>query len=256
MPRQPRIDFAGFHHVINRGVAKTNIYLCDTDKEKFLEILCKACRTYKVNLQDYCLMDNHYHLLVELTNENLSLFMRQINGNYAIYFNKKYKRSGHLWQGRYKSYYIIGENYLFSLYKYIEHNPIEAKMSEHIGEYKFTLLATLLQNNLDIIECAKHSQLIELIKEKGVLEHLEVKLNEIELNKLHLKEKQKISIEEYELKLYKSKSLDEHFDECHEKRQRNSAILSAIDDGYTQSNIATYLNLSSSSISKIVKKNL
>ena len=85
MPRRPRIDFAGFHHIINRGVAKTDIYLCSDDKKKFLEILCKACKVYKVNVHDYCLMDNHYHLIVELTQENLSLLMRQINSNYAIY---------------------------------------------------------------------------------------------------------------------------------------------------------------------------
>lgn len=254
MPRRPRIDLAGFHHVINRGVARSDIYLCNEDKGKFLEILCKACRVYKVNLHDYCLMDNHYHLLVELTDENLSLFMRQINSNYAIYFNKKYKRSGHLWQGRYKSYYIISDDYLFSLYRYIEHNPIEAKMSEHLGEYKFTLLATLLQNDLDIIECAKHSQLIELIKEEGILEHLGVRLSEDEIEKLHLNEKQKISVDEHKLKLSKSKRLEEHFNECDSKVERNSAIFSAIEDGYTQSDVATYLKLSTSSISKIVNK--
>ena len=181
MARRPRIDFAGFHHIINRGVARTDIYLCADDKYKFLEILCKACKVYKVNVHDYCLMDNHYHLLIELTEENLSLFMRQINSNYAIYFNKKYKRSGHLWQGRYKSYYILNESYLFTLYKYIEQNPIEAKMSEHIGEYEFTLLATLLQNNLTVIECARHSQLTALLKEDGVLEHLQLNLNDDEL---------------------------------------------------------------------------
>ena len=254
MPRRPRVDFAGFHHLINRGVARSDIYLSDDDKDKFLEIVCKACRTYRVNLQDYCLMDNHYHLLVELTGENLSLFMRQINSNYAIFFNKKYKRSGHLWQGRYKSYYIIGEDYLFSLYKYIEHNPIEAKMSEHVGEYKFTLLATLLQNNLNVIECAKHSQLIELIKEEGVLEHLELRLSEDELERLRTEQKRIIVVDEYELKLYKLKSLDEHFNKCDIKSERDSAIVSAAEDGYTQPDIASYLNLSTSSISKIIKK--
>jgi len=107
---------------------ETTYYLDDyelvvkKDKDKFLEILCKSGINYKVNVHDYCLMDNHYHLLVQTTSSNLSLFMRQINSNYAIYFNKKYKRSGHLWQGRYKSYYIIEERYLYTLFKYIEHN--------------------------------------------------------------------------------------------------------------------------------------
>ncbi len=254
MPRRPRVDFAGFHHIINRGVARTDIYLCADDKYKFLEILCKACRVYKVNVHDYCLMDNHYHLLVELTQENLSLFMRQLNSNYAIYFNKKYKRTGHLWQGRYKSYYIVNENYLFTLYKYIEQNPIEAKISEHIGQYEFTFLATLLQNNLSVIECAKHSQLHELIKEEGVLEHLELSLSDEELDNLKQKQSRKIEVKEHELKLYKQKSLEEHFSVYVSKKERNSAILDAIDDGYTQSSIAKYLNISTSAISKIINK--
>jgi len=73
MARRPRIDIAGFHHIINRGVARGNIYKNSEDKKKFLEILCKACKIYKVNVHDYCLMDNHYHLLIETTSSNLSL---------------------------------------------------------------------------------------------------------------------------------------------------------------------------------------
>ena len=254
MPRRLRIDFAGFHHVVNRGVARTDIYLCSEDKNKFLEILCKACRVYRVNVHDYCLMDNHYHLLIELTQENLSLLMRQINSNYAIYFNKKYKRSGHLWQGRYKSYYVVNESYLFTLYKYIEQNPIQAKLSEHIGQYEFTLLATFLQNNLNIIECARHSQLLELLKEDGVLEYLELSLNDDELQKLKEEQKRKIDIKEHELKLYKLKSIEEHLSGNNNKEERNNAIVDAIKDGYTQVSIAKYLDISTSTISKIVKR--
>ena len=89
MARRPRIDLAGYHHIINRGVNRTNIFSSFEDKETFLKILCKACRIYEVIVHDYCLMDNHYHLLIENSKENLSLFMRQVNANYAIYFNKK-----------------------------------------------------------------------------------------------------------------------------------------------------------------------
>ena len=84
MPRTPRLDFAGFHHIVNSGVNRSKIYKDSIDKDKFLEILCKACKIYKVNIHDYCLMDSHYHILIETTTQNLSLFMRQINSNYAI----------------------------------------------------------------------------------------------------------------------------------------------------------------------------
>ena len=151
MVRRPRLDLIGFHHVVNRGVAKRKIYIFDEDKDKFLEILCKACKIYKVNVHDYCLMNNHYHIFIETTSENLSLFMRQINGNYAIYFNKKYKRVGHLWQGRYKSWYVVNEAYFYSIFRYIEHNPIKARMIKNVGEYPYTLLlATLLNPQLEL----------------------------------------------------------------------------------------------------------
>ena len=79
MPRRPRIDLPGYYHLVNRGVARANVYLNNSDKDKFLEILCKACFDYKANVHDYCLMDNHYHLLIETKQDNLSLLMRQIN---------------------------------------------------------------------------------------------------------------------------------------------------------------------------------
>ena len=126
MPRKPRIDLAGYHHVINRGVNKSEVFVDSNDYETFLKIVCKACRVYSVVLHDYCLMSNHFHLLVETQRENLSSFMKQINGNYAIYANKKQKRSGHFWQGRYYSRYINSDEYYYTLIRYIEQNPIEA----------------------------------------------------------------------------------------------------------------------------------
>ncbi|MBT5934181.1 transposase [Sulfurimonas sp.] len=99
--------------VINRGVNRCNIFNSDVDKDMFLQILNKSATLNKVIIHDYCLMDNHYHLLIETTKENLPVLMRTINANYAKYFNKKSKRSGHLWQDRYKSKYITSEDYLY-----------------------------------------------------------------------------------------------------------------------------------------------
>ncbi len=130
MARRPRLDIAGYHHVVNRGVARSNIFTSPSDKEKFLQILCKACKLYDVVVHDYCLMDNHYHLLLETRQENLSLIMRQINSYYAIYFNKKESRVGHLWQGRFRSWYVLNEEYLYFLLRYIEYNPIKANLSD------------------------------------------------------------------------------------------------------------------------------
>ena len=78
MPRRPRVDLAGFHHVINRGSNRGAVFKQEADYETFLKIVCKAAKAYKVIVHDYCLMSNHYHLLIETRSSNLSLFMKQI----------------------------------------------------------------------------------------------------------------------------------------------------------------------------------
>jgi len=86
MPRRPRIEIAGYYHIINRGVNRNVIFRDVKDYEYFLELLLLHSKTYGITIHNYCLMSNHYHLLLEITQSNLSKFMRQINGNYAIYF--------------------------------------------------------------------------------------------------------------------------------------------------------------------------
>ena len=253
MARIPRLDLDGFHHIVNRGVDRNNIYRCDADKEKFLEILCKSCHIYKVNVHDYCLMDNHYHLLVETTSQNLSLFMRQINANYAIYFNKKYKRVGHLWQGRYKSWYIINETYIYTLFRYIEHNPLKAKMYKTVGEYPFTLLATILNKTQDVISCAKHSRLKKEYHHEGIQELLEKPLNEKEQKELEEEQKKKIVQKDHEFKQIKELTLDEHFKNYKSLSERNIIILKALKDGYTQGEVGRYLTISPAMVSHVFR---
>ena len=253
MARRPRLDLDGYHHIINRGVARSRVYRCDEDKEKFLEILCKACKSYKVNIHDYCLMDNHYHILLETTAQNLSLFMRQLNANYAIYFNKRYKRTGHLWQGRYSSWYIMNEEYLYSLFRYIEHNPLKAKLCTEVGEYPYTLLATMLSSNKEIIPCAKHSKLKKEYHYEGIQELLEKPLNKKEQKALETEQKKPIIQEEHTFKQAKETPLRVHFKDSKEIASRNSAILRALDDGYTQGEVARYLGLSTAMVSKIFR---
>ncbi len=96
MARRPRIESAGFHHIYNCGVEKRKIFMDEKDKDKFLELVCEVSKLYHFTIHSYCLMDNHYHLFLENTLENLSLGMRQINASYAKYFNKRYNRVGHL----------------------------------------------------------------------------------------------------------------------------------------------------------------
>jgi len=130
MPRKPRIEYPGYHHLINRGVARGNIFLKETDFLKFLEILANTTQSYNFEVHALCLMTNHYHLLLKTNSENLSLLARQINSKYAQYFNKEYKRVGPSWQGRFKSWFVHDEHYLGTLARYIEQNPIKANMTK------------------------------------------------------------------------------------------------------------------------------
>ena len=86
MPRRPRIEIAGYYHIVNRGVEQRNVFLEADDYEYFEELLCFYLESYNVTLHNYCLMSNHYHLLIEVHEQNLSKFMKQLNANYAIYF--------------------------------------------------------------------------------------------------------------------------------------------------------------------------
>jgi putative transposase len=125
---------------------------------------------YEVKVHSYVLMSNHYHLLVETSKENLSGYMRHINANYAIYFNKKYKRSGHLWQGRFKFWHVTDEAYLYALVAYIEYNPIKAKIISKLGEYKYSSYLAFSEQK-EVISCLKASFVFTMFKD--VKERLE-----------------------------------------------------------------------------------
>ncbi len=104
MSRPLRLEFAGvIYHITSRGNSRNLIYLQDDDFELFLQILANVCERYNWVVHAYCLMSNHYHLLVETPDANLSQGMRQLNGVYTQSRNRKHHRVGHLFQGRYKA---------------------------------------------------------------------------------------------------------------------------------------------------------
>ena len=252
MPTRLRVDLAGFHHIVNRGVNRCDVFYSHHDKEMFLQIMNKNAIIHKIVVHDYCLMDNHYHLLIETQKENLSTYMRILNANYAKYFNKKYKRSGHLWQDRYKSKYITSENYLYSLIRYIENNPLEASIVDAVGTYPYTLSSLILNTNA-YYSCCNDSILIKEFDLKTLSEFLGEAMSDKELEYIKTKTNQKIFKEEGVLHVKQEKEFEEHFNDVFTKEDRNLAILNAYRDGYSQVSISNYLNVSKSLISKIIK---
>jgi len=129
MARPLRLEFAGaLYHVTSRGDRQDAIYLTDDDRNTYLKILGDVCERYNWKVHAYCLMDNHYHILVETPDSNLSKGMRHLNGVYTQYFNRTHQRVGHVYQGRYKSIIVQKEAYLLEVARYIVLNPVRAQM--------------------------------------------------------------------------------------------------------------------------------
>lgn len=143
-----------FYHITSRGDDRKPIYKTDRDHEKFLEYLVKAKDKFGYYLHAYCLMTNHYHLLIETTLANLSRLMQYVNTAYTAYYNAKTGRSGHLFQGRYKSILVEQETYYDGLTSYIHLNPVKAKIVSHPSEYPWSsynaYVGTVNDENVDL----------------------------------------------------------------------------------------------------------
>jgi putative transposase len=139
MVRPLRIEYPGcMYHITARGNGRGVIYLCEEDRILFLDLLCKVKYIYSWEIYSYCLMDNHYHLLIETPLGNLSKGMHYINGVYSQKFNKKYNRVGHVLQGRYKSILVDKDSYFLELARYIVLNPVRAFMVSNVSEWQWS----------------------------------------------------------------------------------------------------------------------
>lgn len=139
MSRPLRITYPGaFYHITARGNEAKEIFRDIRDREKFLSYLESATQRYRALIHVYCLMKNHYHLLLETPAGNLSEIMHHINGAYTTYFNVKRQRSGHLFHGRYKAILVERDEYAKELSRYIHLNPVRAKMVDRPEEYRWS----------------------------------------------------------------------------------------------------------------------
>ncbi len=139
MTRALRIEYPGaYYHITSRGNERKNIFVNNKDREKYLSYLQSAHLRYGAVIHAFCLMNNHYHLFLETPKGNLSKIMRHINGAYTIYFNIKHKRSGHLFQGRYKAILVEADSYAGELSRYIHLNPVRAGMVDRPEKYTWS----------------------------------------------------------------------------------------------------------------------
>lgn len=145
MARPLRIEFPGaLYHVTSRGNARAPIFLADPDRLRFLHMLGETVEQYRWLCHAYCLMANHYHLVVQTLEPNLSRGMHQLNGTYTQRFNRRHDRVGHLFQGRFKAILVERESHLLELARYVVLNPVRAGIEKDPERYRWSSLRATL----------------------------------------------------------------------------------------------------------------
>ena len=142
MARQLRIEYEGaWYHIMNRGAARQTVFFTDEHREIFLQLLLEIHRRFQIEIHAYCLMGNHYHLLIRTPLANLSKAMRRLNSLYVRRLNKLLKRDGPLFRNRFKSIIVDSENYLLRVSRYIHLNPVKAGLVKKAEMYPWSSYA-------------------------------------------------------------------------------------------------------------------
>lgn len=139
MPRTARkISETGIYHVMLRGINRQNIFEDDQDRLYFMSVLASCKKVSGFRLHAFVLMSNHIHLLLEPLDEPLDMIFRRIGTRYAVWYNRKYQRAGHLFQDRFRSENVSTVQYYQTVLRYILQNPMKAGMEKHPGEYRWS----------------------------------------------------------------------------------------------------------------------
>lgn len=168
MPRAARAlkEFSTYH-IITQGNEKKKIFLDSGDRERFLEILSRVKTKYNFLVYAYCLMDNHFHLIIYDNGTDLSLIMKSLNVSYVSYFNRRHQRVGHLFQDRYKSESVDDDPYLLELSRYIHNNPVKAGIVKDALEFKWSSFRQYVFGDFhDKNEILSTEKILSIISEK------------------------------------------------------------------------------------------
>jgi len=246
VPRKERITEPGIYHIINRGVDRRTIFSENTDYEFFLELLSKLAKNFDVIIHTYALMTNHYHILLETKQNNLSKAIQFLNDKYAKYYNKKYERVGHLWQGRYSSYALYDDAHFWIVAKYIERNPIKANIVQNICLYKY-------QSFFQWKNKSNHYKLINDSKifDMTLAEYEAYISTDLQVDAIDVVYKSpKVITVDGKLKVL-SKRIETFF-EMDRDINRNQNMYKAYNYGYTKSDIAKFLEINPSTASRVI----
>ena len=281
MSRPLRIEYPNaVYHISSRGNARADIFIDDTDREKFLGVLGMVVKRYNWLCHGYCLMDNHYHLLIETPDGNLSQGMRQLNGIYTQTFNRRHNRVGHVFQGRFKAVVVEKDSHLLELCRYVVLNPVRAGMAVSAQKWRWSsyratagtakkepyLTAKWILDQFGRTKaeaCGKYREFVqdgvghkeapwEKLKGQVILgsDMFIARMQE------YLDGKEQVSEIPRKQRLAGRPSLDALFPhgERLTKKERNPAIYDAhVRHGYTLKEIATYLDIHYTTVSKVLQ---
>jgi len=246
MPRKARIESAGKHYVFNRARDNRPIFKTAEQKKDFLNIVCAGCTRYDATVIAFTILDTEYHLLIETTKPNLSLLMRQISAGYSISFNKSVKSRGNIWHDRFASWVISGKEDVLFLQKFMAHCPVLKNYVKKPGEYQFSSIKTLLDGEMSI-GCFHNILKIKKIKEIQKSSFGDAELTLLQNIKRRARQADKaVSAPEAR------EPIEKIFKKIKNREKRNKKIVAAFQAGYSQNEIALFLELSQSSISKII----
>ena len=275
MARPLRIEFSGaLYHVTSRGNAREDIYHDDEDRSVFLDILARACERYHWLCHAYCLMSNHYHLLIETNAATLSKGMKYLNGSYTQQYNRLYQRVGHVFQGRFKAILVERDAYWLELARYIVLNPVRAKMVRSAKDWPWSsyratagmsqphdcLTTDWILSGFDKSEAKAHQRYREFVKEgRNQPSPWESHKNQVYLGSdefvddmlCKLNPDQSLKDVPKPQKLSPPKALERYQSEY---SQRNEAMARAYLSGhYTLAEVGQYFGVSYATVSRAVK---
>jgi putative transposase len=254
MARQPRTQYPGaLYHVMSRGNKKQDIFLEPVDRQIFLRFLAYVVEENNWLCYAYCLMNNHYHLLLQTPLPNLSVGMKYLNGVYSQHFNIRNNRVGHVMQGRYFSRLIESENYLLELSRYVVLNPVRAGLCQRVQDWKWTSYHAT----------AGLAPQIAILQTDFILQHFSDDITRAcEAYKRFINGESPASLYTDEKSAFygqpeipRTVQLSQILSDSNDRERRNRSIQVAyFDHGFPQTEIASFLGLHYSTISKIVKE--
>ena len=245
MARKLRVNNPDFYHIVNRGVNGINIFNEKEDFYKFLELMLKTKKDYDVIFHAFIILPNHYHILLETKKANLSEAMRFLNSAYAAWYNYKTERMGHLWKGRFESFLMFDKDHILKVIKYIERNALVLNLVDDFTKYEYQSLY-LRMNKTKFNEIIEDSIIFD-IPLNEYIEWLNKPFEKFELEEIY--KEPKIVKLDGELKVIRKK-ISDFFNEYKDKKE---AIIKAKEAGYKYTQIAKYLGVNNSYITKLLK---